>query len=816
MTDDQIFQGQAATNFLYYTDLHYIDPKKKMNPLWGSACLLFVKRNSEQLLDDTTANKFRNIDNGQINSADYKKVFDPIDSATGTGGKAEHIATNWLANPIYVHINNIVEANLEKIPINLYCRAVDEYAMLKQQKENHRILGRKEFTNFINEFNSKLGFPKLNKGEDPFRYADNMALVRNQPKTGLKPKNMPLSMIDSLKAAIDDNEDLALFNEFIYKGDCEIAIELGQKHYLQKNRFARTYERLIADIRNFNRGCGRWYTSLTTGRPIISYMDGTKVFTSKFAESDGGDLIHWYTEYDISFGDFVKMLGKNRTKEELEKIFEQNKLHQASHGLTWSDCTSFQRNAAKIRIGYCEVQSQDCQVYAEGQRYGNLRFKEKPFDWYPAKNTPKDFKDKRVERHYNVWYKFYYVPITRTDMGRGFMEGDYIEQAKYIYDLGKLQDQQRYGDDDRNCHSSLVVWKRDGMSFGEIMNRYMPKIHLEWMKYDNYSSQNEEYVIFSNRLLENMMNLMDEGDKKAADATKMDFLKMLMQTGKGISDFTDEKGNQLDPVKHFSTGQGAAALRCLERIKVLYDQLTTALAISDAREGVDPKPRQSLGGIRLSLDASNNGTYFIEKGCIDMVVQFGNRLLYYMRQIVQEGDSERLQEFRDVVGKANGMAMEAIKDIPDHSLGLYVDNVNTDQQKQYLVGMATEMVKAGKLDVEALNLIIKVDNYKYAAVLMIMKYKQKQRKLMEDDERKQGYIMQQKNMDLQIKKQEYISKEEAKTISIDREKQWDMKIKEMEARLRSNNQAMIKDMISNNRMNEQTHKSDLEDKKKIA
>lgn len=802
-----------ATRFLYYTDLHYINPEEKKDPLWAASNLVFIKYNSAPFVDADKVKKFRDIDNGEIIERDYKLLFDPIDPVTKKGGTADYVAADWKANPIHIHINNIVEANLEKIPINLYCKAVDEYAMLKQQRENHQIIGRREFMSFLNEMNVKLGLPKLKSTDDPFKYAERMARgAAEPPKTGSKKMEIvdaPTGLLESIKAAINDNEDLALFNEFIYKGDVEIAIELGMQYYFKKNKFPRIGERIIADIRNFNRACGRWYTSLTTGRPIMEYLDPALVRVSPFKEPDGKDIVYWFIEYDVTFGDFVKMFGKNLDKSQLQIIFERNKSNQAMHSREWDRCSSGQRDAARIRIGYAEWLSQDCDVFSNGEVNGNLSYNKKPFGWNMSKYSNK--KRKKEEKHYNVWYKCYYTPLRGLQDAQGSVQiSEFIDQSKYIFDFGKVQDQQRYDDDDRNACCSLVVWKRKGMSFAEVMERYMPKIHFQWMKYQNYLVQNDVYKIYANELLEAMMQISDDGDKKSTSGDKMEWLKMLEQTGKGVSKMTDNKGNPIDPIKVFKVGYGAAGLECLNNIQALYNQMTIALSISDVREGIDPKPRTSLGGIQLSLAASNNGTYFVEKGYMDMVIEYSNRMMYYMNQIVQEGDSKRLQEFKDVVGQANGLAYEAIADIPKHRLGLYVENVNTDQQKQYLVSLADQMVKAGQLDIEALNLIIKIDNYKYAAVLMIMKYKQKQRQLREEAEIAHGRAIELKQMDLKIESQRYISKEQAKTISIDRMGEWDAKIVELEARLKAQTQLMLKDVLKNNHIEQDAAKAQLD------
>lgn len=808
MPETQTFD--RASRFLYYTDLHYISPEEKKDPLWAASNLVFMKYNGKPFLDAETAKKYRAIDAGHINESDYKKVFDPIDPVTKKGGTADYVSADWKGNPIHIHINNIVEANLEKIPINLFCKAVDEYAMLKQQRDNQQIIGRREFMRFLNDMNAKLGLPKLKPTDDPFKYAERMARGTTEPpKTGMKKMEVvdaPTGLLESIKAAIDDNEDLALYNEFIYKGDVEIAIELGLQYYFKKNKFPRLGERLIADIRNFNRACGRWYTSLTTGRPIMEYLDPAQVWVSPFNEPDGRDIVYWFIEYDVTFGDFVKMFGKNLSKEDLQIIFERNKSNQAMHGFNWDRCSAGQKNAARIRIGYAEWLSQDCDVFSEGEVNGNLSYQKKPFGWDVSKYSNK--KRKKEERHYNVWYKCYYTPLRGLQDAQGCVQiSEFIDQAKYIFDFGKVQDQQRYDDDDRNACCSLVVWKRSGMSFAEVMERFMPKIHLQWMKYQNYLAQNDVYKIYANELLEAMMEIADEADKKSSEANKMEWLKMLEQTGRGVSKMTDNKGNPIKPIEVFKVGYGQAGIDCLNNIQALYNQMTIALSISDVREGIDPKPRTSLGGIQLSLAASNNGTYFVEKGYMDMIIEFSNRMLYYMNQIVEEGDSKRLQEFKDVVGQANGWAYEAIGDIPKHRLGLYVENVNTDQQKQYLVQLADQMVKAGQLDIEALSLIIKVENYKYATVLMIMKYKQKQRQLREEAAIVHQREMEKKGMDLEIIKQTFVSKEQAKTISIDRMGEWDAKIVELEARLKSQTQLMLKDVIKNNRIEENNAKA---------
>lgn len=802
-----------ANHFLYYSDLHYISEEQKQDPLWAAACLMFSKFNNRQLVSSAEVKREQEFDEGGFSEDALKQVFDPIDPTNKEGGKATFVTTDWKACPIYIHLNNIVETSMEKIPINLYCKAIDEYAMLKQQKENQKILGRNEFMKFINEFNAKLGFPKLKSVDDPFRYVESMGKAAKPKDGGGMQKGVvdaPTSLLDTIKAAINDNEDLALFNEFIYKGDVEIAIELGLLHYFKINKFNLIGEQWIADIRKHNRAIGRWYTSQTSGKPVMEYLRPDLVYVSPFNQPDGSDISSFFFERDIPFGDFVRTFGRGLDKKSLERIFDLNKTRNAAHGLSWAKCSISQRNSASIRIGYHEWESQDCKVYSEGQRKGNLRFRPAPYEWKPSMQTAKEYRDVRTERHYNVWYKCYYIPMSVGPTQDAIALGDFISQAEYIFDFGKLTDQQRYGENDRECKSSFVTWKRKGMSFADIMNRYMPKIHFLWQKYQNYIAQTDVFAVFADELVNSMLKLAEQQDPNNKEVSKMDFLKQLLQTGRGYSEMTNAKGDKIDPVRHFTAGFGAAALDALNQMRVLYNEMTMALAISDTREGIDPKPRTSLGGLKLSLAASNNGTFFIEKGYMDMVLEMGNRMKHYMDQIVREGESERLQHFRDIVGLANSMAYEAIGDIPNHRMGLYIDNVNTDEQKQYLLQLCQKLVEAQQLDIEALQLIIKIENYKYAAVLMIMKYKQKQRQIQEAKDREFAQIMAAKEKDLQIESAKYTAKAQAQTITIDREGQWDMKIQQMLSELKSQGQAMMKEIIKNNRIEENVVNKQLE------
>lgn len=803
----------SSQRYLYYSDLHYI-PEDQKNEVWAAQALIFSKHNCQRLVDAAKVKKFRDVDRGIIDPQAMKEIFDPKDGSEG--GKAEFVATDWKSNPIYIHLSNITEANLEKIPLNLNCRAIDEYAKLKQQKDNDKIIMRDYYISLLNFINGEMGYPLLKNNDDPFKYIEQM-----QSGTPGKISGEPVGLAENIKSLIKDNESLALYNELVYKGDCEIAVELGIKHFLTINKFARKAEAVISDIRNFNMAVCQYYTDKATGEPVIDYLDIDLIRVSPFSQNDGEDITSWYIEMDITFRDFIRRFGKDMSKEQLQKIFERNKTLYAAHGLEFERCSESRRDNAKIRIGYHQFLTQNCDVYSEAVIKGNAGFKKMPFNWQPSPKTVNKYKSKRVEKHYNVWYEHYYIPLNTIADDR-LSQADFDAQAEYIFNLCKVQDQKRYGEDGRLSRPSLVIWRNKRMSFAEVMDRFIPKIDFLWQQFQNdLANAMPHGMVFAEELVQLMVSTADDSAKEGKDS-KLEFMKKLKQTGYGVTRMMNSDGKVVNEGKPFievKTGHLDTAKERLLMMMELYNMCRQSLGINPVGEGVEPKPRQSLGGIQLALDAGTSASWYMEKGYMDMVLEVGKRLMDHIIAIVNSGDSKRLQEFRDIVGAANSMALESIKDIPKHRLGLTIENINTDAAKAKLMQITEQLVSAQMLDIETLYLITKIDNYKYAVALMLMKYKQRAADAEAVKELEFNRQVQLKGMDIEFKKQDYLNQVNAESILLKLSKQMDERLETKLAQMKTEAQKNLKVMTGDNRVEENDRKiekqEELEDKKQI-
>lgn len=777
-----------TSRYIFWETLHGIDPKKK-DRHWFAEALYFAKANSHRLLDPEKARKTREANRGIVEADEYRRIFDPI-MEDGTGGKAEYFAADWKADPIFVHLDNIISSNLEKIPKGIYVKAADELSKLKMQKDNDKILTRKYVADLINEMNGHLGLPPLGKNEDPYTYINKM-------DAGAKAKSNPVTMVDSIKNAIADDEDLALYNEYIYKDGVEIAMELGIDYYFNENKFDRISEKIIDDIKNFNRACVRYYTSETTGRPVFLRYDPSLVWTSKFEKNDGSDIIFWHIEWDISFSDFLRMFGadlqadakeRNVTEESvMQEIFDLNRRNLGSN-LFWAHSSKSQRDNARIRVGYMEMESQDMEVYSDRMVRGNNRYS--PADdvgYTPSKDAKKKYSAKRDESHYNVWYKGWYIPFMN-GTGSRIQTSDFELQSKYVFKFGKVQDQQREGDDFKYAKSSLVLWNSEKMSFFDIMNAYMPKMNILWFHFQNNLAQAmPNGVIWANEIITTMVDATDDAAKDGKDS-KFEMARRIKQTGYGMADLFDENGRMKNggvPFVNIKTNHLEAAATILVLMQDLYNKMRQALGQNDVSEGAGSKPRVSLGAVQISNEASQSATFFIEKGFMDIVLESARRLMYYFKNIVENNDEKRLADFTDVVGRANSMALESIKDIPLHRLGLNIQSVLTDKERDNLVRLAESLAAAGQLDPDVAIFLTTVDNLKYGQAILRLRYKQKQKEIAAQQAQQQQNQMQLKQADLQVELAKIQAKGQAEFNMEQMMKQWDYKIEQLILGLKS-------------------------------
>lgn len=828
--------GSVTDRTMYYTDLAFMSPADK-NALWMAQGLFYAKKNNVLFLDPTVKKKYRDLDKGQLVKQEYIELIDPK-TPDGSGGRADYFVSDFADCPIDQHLDNILRAKMEKVgkQNKIQVSTIDKFSVSQKQRDKSRIIWQREFRKVINDNLDIIGLPKMKESENPFAYVKSLG-----QEEATKMIDSVDTLLDYIRSQIRDEHDLALYESYIYKGDIEIAFELGIEHFLiNLNKWsAIKADWFNNDIKNFNKYCGRVYTDDTTGRMMVTYIEPDELRTSPFKDNNGNDILYWFHEIDKTFADFVREFGSQLTQDQLKEVFELNKQFGdgSGHGMDFDKASGFKGSNAKIKIGIFSVLTQDAEKFSEKLINGKPAYRRRELDWMPHKNTPEAYQEEPRTRIYNAWYSCYYVPPPQQKLASNTY-ADWAWQSQYIFKLKKDIDMYRYGVDERYAKSTLVIWKDESrMSHKDIKEAFMPKIRTAWHKFQNALVSDVAGTFIASDLMLGMLNAVDEANKKSPGDPKLPTggagkdagitaWRMFRQSGMTWRSLRDSKGNMImEPQKLFieyDNKQLDRAERFLKIILEQYNLLTMAVSQNEISEGQDPKPRTPVAGIQASMTAVSHGTWFIEKPIQECLVMFGERTVQFILAMVKErkkyGFKKRFEEFTSVIGLANSMMLESIEDMQVEEIGLTVSLEDVSAMKEYYIGLTTQMLRDGKIGFEDVQMVISTiqQDYKYGSVLLNLAAKRQAREQAHKEELEHQRQMELKDADLKVAMTLAAAKGQSKDKNIQTQGAVDAKLTELENQVKALSMAQQKDQISNNKQKENAQKSELERKNKTA
>lgn len=747
----------------WYSDLAYLPKEYKEKAIWMAQMIYYAKRNSSLLVSPTIAKGFRDNDRLVVNEQLYRNIIDPPTPKDG-GGTAEFMASDFKPYPIDVHLDNIIRASLEKIPHNISVKINDPVAKLQEQVDKEKIIMQREVRRVINMINEELGLPSIREGQDPYKWVEAFSKGASGKGNNKEVIDTIGTQVEQIRNRIKNDDQLRMYMKYLYKNGLEIAFESAiQYYFINLNKWHLRQDAYINDLKNFNIFSGMWYTDLTTGRPVVKYLDPSTVYTSPFIEKNGDDILYWGTEYFITFSEFEKMVGATLDDSDKKLILQTNKLWAASSnnssvGVRWNEAL---RTNSQVKIGYFSVLTQESEEFSEFylNSDGVLDTKYQK-DW----DSPNEINENKPCKTYNVWYNCYYIPLPDVNSNNVSIVGTegWEWLSKYVFKIQKEVDMYRYGVDDRYAKSALVIYKDTTRpSYTEIKQRFMPKIHTLWHKIQNCLVQDVNAMGWDSDLLAGLLNAVDEANEKTKGGGEqlVREMKSLKQSGVAWLKFRDKNGNMViqDPSKLFvaiKSGHMETAERYMLMILNLYNQMTQALSMSQASTAVQPDPRTPAAGIEIAAQATENARWFLEKPVIELAIMYGERVVQFVNKLIREKNeynhTQRWKEFVDVVGLANGATLEGIEDINFENIGLTVKNENSTAQKQIITNILMQRTASKEISTTDLGLIMDTDNWKLQIVEMAMAEDKKAEQLEAEAMAAHQRAMELQQMQLQI------------------------------------------------------------------
>lgn len=813
---------------IFFSDLSYMPPEDK-NEVWAAQVIYFIKKNARLFLDQHRAEKYRKTDLLEINATEMRQMFDPI-TPEGGGGQAKYVSADMKANPIYIHLLNNMRAEIQRMGKQIEVNFTDKYSKTRKMRDSYKALYSRQVRSIVNEFAKELGIPGMSESQDPYKWIKNFTEHQGKGKDGKEMGNDVVSKFsDLIKNKIETNEDLMLYNEMVYKGDYEQAIEKGIDYYMFKlNRWDdRWSDEIFDDIRHFNKASLEWYTDRITGRPVIERFDPALLWVSPFNRKDGDDIQYYFTEYEVTFADFIKTVGFGLKPEKLKEIFLWNKSQGSRHGISWIEDLERPnriRDNAMIRLGRCAVLSQDYEINMDEVKASWPQYEREGVTW--ESYIANQYKIRRDQKNYNVWRSFYYIPPTTSQLSNA----DYAWQANFIFGIKKNQDQFRDGEDGRYSKCPLVIYDNSKQaSTTDIVEAYMPKINFCWQSYQNCLFNDVNATILSDEFMGGLLSAVDEenavnpgegnmptGGNEAAAAQEQ--WKMIRQAGKGFIKMVDKQGKPLiDPSKLvlvYKNGYLERADQFLGQIVNLYGQLNMAL-------GNDPnasKPRVTTSSIQEAVKGSDNAKWFMQKGYEFIVKACSERFVRYILMAGTEakelGYTDRYDEFRNILGVTEGLLIEGMEDVPPESVGLNISYVDNSGKKEFVMQLCNQLVAQGKLDEDILYLMLGSDNWKSSFCLMRMALVKKKKEAAAQQALIHEQTMEQKDADLKIAMALNKSKADGKNSNIETQGQVDARLTDLENRLKAATMATQKEQLKNNKIDQDNNKSNLQRQEK--
>lgn len=498
----------------------------------------------------------------------------------------------------------------------------------------------------------------------------------------------------------DTKEELELYMSLKYKPSIEIAAEQALKYTLDLNDYDETQSRVIEDVTTLGIGGIKHWTDPTKGI-CVKWVDPANCVHSLAKHRNFKD-VHYYGEAErITINELKRTSNNKFSTEQLRKISESTSDWAKYHNGDSSNSGAGNLQGMMVDVLHFTFKSTRTLAYKKKYtKNGGYKMTKKE-STYSKGN--KDYKGYDVSKKViDVWY-----------------EGTLVLGTEYIFNYKLCENMVRpKGYLNKTLPSYLfyapdIYQGRPKSLIGNIVPYVdqMQQIHMKLQQLIAKARPNGVFIDVDG------LNEVDMGD--GSFLTPLELIKIYDETGNVLGTSKDASGDFNYGKESFRELKNGV-VDGLDRLIMAYNHYLTllrdAIGVPQGADASTPNPRMAVG-VQEQLSADSNiATRHILDSVLNITERLGEGLSLRLTDIFEYSNLK--EAYINAIGKINVTVLKALKKYHLHDLGIVITLKPDATEKQFLEQNIQAALAKDSITLDDAIDVRTIDNIKLANQLL--------------------------------------------------------------------------------------------------
>lgn len=669
---------------------HFVNPEEKLKSdwCWQAVNWCWYHSNNKNLLHGKNIDEIEGYASGNFSMREFRRMYKSESRKMVEEDQGRRIDTRlddtygrigFVPLPLIPTKLNSAIAIVQKVPVEITITAQDALAILKKNEDVNFLKNKPALEGQLQEIADKMGTGKVNIGT-----TKHSAIEFSDSPYGLD---------------LNEPDELDVFVNILYTLASEAAFETALQAFDEIKRGSQVKLMEIKDQLKYGVSCNRPFQSAITHLPDVENIFPGTIETPHSSLPDYSDNTHRFQSERITVMELFNKFGDEIPNEAvLSDIIN-------AIGTGYCDCNKlkYQRDSDfkqfKVDLIYCEIKSVD---YVN---IGTLNKKSK----FKTLSESADGTSK-------VWgqntYGFWWLKNTKHFFG--------INRLPYAYRTVGQESIQNFSTNIYKSQEKSAV----EMSIGENKKAQIADIKMQHSII--MSLPPGKYINL--KFLRSALN----GLKKDAENkyTQQMLIDLAMEKNWFIGDtegFDGKNDGQLKPWEDIPGGVKQEVVGYMNIIADASAKISQFTGINDQLTGQSANPEGLIGLQKLLINSSINALYYISEAIESQERAKLQSWCTIIKECINEGGKAK-EAIINLVGSKKVKLIDAVKDIPIHSMSLKVKVSQREEERQDFKNEVFRLKNLGVLNTIDDYMLSAVTNPKDKMGLLAVKYKQWEKK----------------------------------------------------------------------------------------